>query len=116
VIGAPSRLRLTRKAAALARMLPTLDLSCAETAARRMRFWGTVPCLKLLSKRECDVGAHRALMQCGQKGYFEQHNRWCGGMRPRDLNSEVRLASVLSARNCEKRSLLQLLAQTGLIG
>jgi hypothetical protein len=35
VIDTPSRLRLTRKSAALARMLPTLDLSCAETAARR---------------------------------------------------------------------------------
>ena len=35
VIGAPSILRLTRKAAALARVLPTLLLSCARNAARR---------------------------------------------------------------------------------
>ena len=35
MIGAPSILRLTRKAAALARVLPTLLLSCARNAARR---------------------------------------------------------------------------------
>ena len=35
VIGAPSRLRLIRKTAALARVLPTFDLSCEENAARR---------------------------------------------------------------------------------
>ncbi len=35
VIGVPSRLRFTRKAAALARVLPTLDLSCEENAVRR---------------------------------------------------------------------------------
>ena len=33
--GAPSILRLIRRAAALARMLPILDLSCEENAARR---------------------------------------------------------------------------------
>jgi hypothetical protein len=32
VIGAPSMLRLTRKAAALARVLPTFALSCEENA------------------------------------------------------------------------------------
>jgi hypothetical protein len=35
VIGAPSRLRLTRKAAALGRMLPTRDLSSEKKPARR---------------------------------------------------------------------------------
>ena len=35
VIGSSSILRLTRKAAALARVLPTLLLSCARNAARR---------------------------------------------------------------------------------
>ena len=35
VIGAPSMLRLTHKAAALARVLPTFAFRCAENAARR---------------------------------------------------------------------------------
>ena len=35
MIGVPSSLRLTRKDAVLPRMLPTLDLSCVETAVRR---------------------------------------------------------------------------------
>ena len=35
VVGAPSILRLTRSAAALARILPTLFLSCDGSAARR---------------------------------------------------------------------------------
>ena len=34
-IGALSIFKLIRKAAALARMLPTFDLSCEENAARR---------------------------------------------------------------------------------
>jgi hypothetical protein len=34
-MGAPSRLRSTRKAAALARVLPTFVRSCAENASRR---------------------------------------------------------------------------------
>ncbi len=40
VIGAPSMLRLTLKAAALARVLPTISLNCAENAARRK--WNTL--------------------------------------------------------------------------
>jgi hypothetical protein len=35
LLGAQSRSRLTRKAAALARVLPTFALSCEENAARR---------------------------------------------------------------------------------
>jgi hypothetical protein len=34
-MGVPSKLNVIRKAAALARMLPTRDLSCEENAARR---------------------------------------------------------------------------------
>ena len=35
VIGAPSKSRLTRKAAALARVLPTFAFRCEENEARR---------------------------------------------------------------------------------
>ncbi len=35
MIGAPSKLRFTRKAEALAMIFPTLDLSIEEKAARR---------------------------------------------------------------------------------
>ncbi len=35
VIGVPSKLSVIRKAAGLARVSPTLDLSCEENAARR---------------------------------------------------------------------------------
>ena len=38
-IGAPSIFDVIRRAAALARMLPTLDLSCEENAARRKWNW-----------------------------------------------------------------------------
>ena len=43
-IGAPSILRLIRSAAALARMLATLELSCEENAARRQWNWPLVDC------------------------------------------------------------------------
>ena len=39
VIGVPSKLRVIRKAEALARVSPTLDLSCEENAARRKWDW-----------------------------------------------------------------------------
>ena len=41
VIGAPSKLSVIRRAAALARMLPTRDLSSEEKAARRK--WKNAP-------------------------------------------------------------------------
>ncbi len=54
MIGAPSRFRLTRKAAALARVLPTFALSCVssceENAARRK--WNDVFLKQGIKKRE----------------------------------------------------------------
>ena len=43
-IGAPSIFNVIRSAAALARMLPTLDFSCEEKAARRKWNWPLVDC------------------------------------------------------------------------
>ena len=43
-IGAPSKLSVMRKTAALARMLPTLDLRCEENAARRKWNWPRSVC------------------------------------------------------------------------
>jgi hypothetical protein len=61
MIGAPSRLRLTRKAAALTRVLPTLDLRVVRTTSCGGS--GTVHCLivqaellKLQKKRSVSRG------------------------------------------------------------
>ena len=49
-IGAPSIFKTIRSAAALGRMLPTLDLSCEENAARRK--WKLVSLAELLKLQE----------------------------------------------------------------
>jgi hypothetical protein len=41
-IGAPSRLRLIRKAAALARIFPTLDLRIEEKGSGRVHRWSAL--------------------------------------------------------------------------
>ena len=49
-VGAPSILRLIRSVASLERMLPILDLSCEENAARRK--WKLVSLAELLKLQE----------------------------------------------------------------
>ena len=104
MIGAPSRLRLIRKAAALARIDETRDLSIEEKAARRK--WKNAPIfdcadstLKLPSTLKLFSFLFPRAIKVKAEGSTRLVYRWlCGGLEPLKIETRLideRFASVM---------------------